>query len=319
MIRNRPEFHALDLAVLFCGATPVSIYNSSAPEQIEYLVNDCKAKVAIVEDSGFLERFLKVRAALPDARTDRADRTVGARRRRHRPVLGPRRIRTGRSRRRSGDRHARRPRHDHLHVGHDRPAEGRDAQPQQRALDARVGRPDHARPDLRSPTSPASGTCRTCRWRTSWSDCSGTTTSSTSPRSIACCPGDVADGRRSPATCTRTCSSACHGCGRSSTPASTARSPPIAEKKQAFDEAIDAALPIMEKMTRGTATDEETGDLGLPRRGRVQGRPRADRPRPRPRSPSPVPRRSRPRSWPGSGRSGCRSPRDTACPRRWRC
>ncbi len=64
MLRNRPEFHALDLAVLFLGATPVSIYNSSAPEQIEYLVNDCKAKVAVVEDSGFLERFLKVRASL---------------------------------------------------------------------------------------------------------------------------------------------------------------------------------------------------------------------------------------------------------------
>ena len=31
MLRNRPEFHALDLAVLFLGATPVSIYNSSAP------------------------------------------------------------------------------------------------------------------------------------------------------------------------------------------------------------------------------------------------------------------------------------------------
>ena len=65
MMRNRPEFHAIDLAVLFCGATPVSIYNSSAPEQIEYLVNDCKAKVAIIEDSGFLERFLKVRAEMP--------------------------------------------------------------------------------------------------------------------------------------------------------------------------------------------------------------------------------------------------------------
>ena len=65
MLRNRPEFHALDLAVLFLGATPVSIYNSSAPEQIEYLVNDCKAKVAVVEDDGFLERFLKVRESLP--------------------------------------------------------------------------------------------------------------------------------------------------------------------------------------------------------------------------------------------------------------
>ena len=69
MIRNRAEFHPLDLAMMFCGATPVSIYNSSAPEQIEYLVNDCGAKVAIVEDSGFLERFLKVRdvAARPSS------------------------------------------------------------------------------------------------------------------------------------------------------------------------------------------------------------------------------------------------------------
>ncbi|MGE5211767.1 MAG: AMP-dependent synthetase/ligase, partial [Acidobacteriota bacterium] len=65
MLRNRPEFHALDLAVLFLGATPVSIYNSSAPEQIDYLVNDCGAKVAVVEDDGFLERFLKVRESLP--------------------------------------------------------------------------------------------------------------------------------------------------------------------------------------------------------------------------------------------------------------
>jgi long-chain acyl-CoA synthetase len=64
MMRNRPEFHALDLAVLFLGATPVSIYNSSAPEQIDYLINDCKAKVAVVEDDVFLERFVKVRDAL---------------------------------------------------------------------------------------------------------------------------------------------------------------------------------------------------------------------------------------------------------------
>jgi long-chain acyl-CoA synthetase len=65
MLRNRAEFHPLDLAVLFRGATPVSIYNSSAPEQIEYLVNDCGAKMAIVEDAGFLERFMKVRSETP--------------------------------------------------------------------------------------------------------------------------------------------------------------------------------------------------------------------------------------------------------------
>lgn len=65
MIRNRQEFHAIDLAVLFCGATPVSIYNSSAPDQIQYLINDCGAKVAILEDDGFLQRFESVREKLP--------------------------------------------------------------------------------------------------------------------------------------------------------------------------------------------------------------------------------------------------------------
>ncbi len=64
MIRNRAEFHAIDLAVLMCGATPVSIYNSSAPDQIDYLINHCGAKVAVVEDDGFLARFDAVRDRL---------------------------------------------------------------------------------------------------------------------------------------------------------------------------------------------------------------------------------------------------------------
>jgi long-chain acyl-CoA synthetase len=65
MIRNRQEFHALDMAILFCGATPVSIYNSSAPDQIQYLINDCGAKVAILEDADFLARFDAVREKIP--------------------------------------------------------------------------------------------------------------------------------------------------------------------------------------------------------------------------------------------------------------
>ena len=65
MIRNRQEFHALDLAILFCGATPVSIYNSSAPDQIQYLINDCGATVAILEDDAFLQRFQAVRDKIP--------------------------------------------------------------------------------------------------------------------------------------------------------------------------------------------------------------------------------------------------------------
>jgi long-chain acyl-CoA synthetase len=64
MLRNIPEFHILDLATYFCGATPVSIYNSSSPEQVEYLVNHSEAVAGIVEDIGYLERFLKVRSDL---------------------------------------------------------------------------------------------------------------------------------------------------------------------------------------------------------------------------------------------------------------
>ena len=64
MMRNIPEFHILDMAAYFCGATPVSIYNSSSPEQVEYLVNHSEAVAGIVEDIGFLERFLKVRPEL---------------------------------------------------------------------------------------------------------------------------------------------------------------------------------------------------------------------------------------------------------------
>jgi long-chain acyl-CoA synthetase len=64
MMRNVPEFHVLDVATSFCGATPVSIYNSSSPEQVEYLVNHSEAVAGIVEDIGYLERFLKVRSEL---------------------------------------------------------------------------------------------------------------------------------------------------------------------------------------------------------------------------------------------------------------
>jgi long-chain acyl-CoA synthetase len=66
MMRNRPEFYPADMGALLAGATPISIYNSSSPEQIEYLASHSEATVAIVGDLGMLERFLKVRSELPD-------------------------------------------------------------------------------------------------------------------------------------------------------------------------------------------------------------------------------------------------------------
>ncbi len=65
LMRNCPEFHIYDMAGLLCGATVFSIYNSSSPDQIEYLINHSEASVAVVEDVGFLERILKVRSEVP--------------------------------------------------------------------------------------------------------------------------------------------------------------------------------------------------------------------------------------------------------------
>jgi long-chain acyl-CoA synthetase len=65
MMRNRPDFHWFDAAAQFLRATPVSIYNSSSPEEVEYLAGHAEARVAIVEDAGFLDRVLKVRKELP--------------------------------------------------------------------------------------------------------------------------------------------------------------------------------------------------------------------------------------------------------------
>jgi long-chain acyl-CoA synthetase len=49
MLANRPEFHIADLAVMTLGATPFSIYQTSAAEQVAYVIGDAGAKVAIAE------------------------------------------------------------------------------------------------------------------------------------------------------------------------------------------------------------------------------------------------------------------------------
>jgi long-chain acyl-CoA synthetase len=49
MLGNRPEFHIADLAALTLGATPFSIYATSAPEQVAYVLADARPRVAIVE------------------------------------------------------------------------------------------------------------------------------------------------------------------------------------------------------------------------------------------------------------------------------
>lgn len=66
MAKNRPEHLIADMAALHARAIPVSFYNTFAPEQIRYIAAHCGAKVAILEDPEFLQRWEKVRPELPD-------------------------------------------------------------------------------------------------------------------------------------------------------------------------------------------------------------------------------------------------------------
>src|SRR4051794_40539439 len=49
MLGNSPEFHVADLAAMTLGATPFSIYLTSSPEQVAYVIRDAGARVAIVQ------------------------------------------------------------------------------------------------------------------------------------------------------------------------------------------------------------------------------------------------------------------------------
>jgi long-chain acyl-CoA synthetase len=66
MMANRPEHVLCDVGTLLAGATPVSVYNTLAPEQIQYIADNCDARIAIVEDAAFLERWTAVTDELPN-------------------------------------------------------------------------------------------------------------------------------------------------------------------------------------------------------------------------------------------------------------
>ena len=56
MLTNRPEFHLFDTAVLHAGATPFSIYNTLAPEQIAHLFGNAGNRVVVCEKQ-FLDQI----------------------------------------------------------------------------------------------------------------------------------------------------------------------------------------------------------------------------------------------------------------------
>jgi long-chain acyl-CoA synthetase len=68
MARNVPEHVIADLGIVHAGGAAVSVYNTLAPEQVEYLANHSEATVAFVEDEAFLAKFLQIRASTPKLR-----------------------------------------------------------------------------------------------------------------------------------------------------------------------------------------------------------------------------------------------------------
>ncbi len=60
MLVNRPALHLTDCGAMHLGATCFSVYNTSSPEQVEYVVADAGNRV-IVTEQAFLETVLEVR------------------------------------------------------------------------------------------------------------------------------------------------------------------------------------------------------------------------------------------------------------------
>ena len=60
MLVNRPALHLTDAAAMHLGATCFSVYNTSSPEQVEYVVRDAENQV-IVTEQAFLETVLAAR------------------------------------------------------------------------------------------------------------------------------------------------------------------------------------------------------------------------------------------------------------------
>jgi long-chain acyl-CoA synthetase len=68
MARNSPEHVIADLGLVHAGGAAISVYNTLAPEQIEYVANHSEASVAFIEDAGYLEKFLAIRSSTPKLR-----------------------------------------------------------------------------------------------------------------------------------------------------------------------------------------------------------------------------------------------------------
>jgi long-chain acyl-CoA synthetase len=68
MAGNRPEHVISDYAAIHSGATAVTIYSTLTAPQVQYIADNCKATVAILENLEFMKRWEEIRSELPNLR-----------------------------------------------------------------------------------------------------------------------------------------------------------------------------------------------------------------------------------------------------------
>jgi len=62
---NRPEWNILDIGMLQIGIVNVPIYPTLSPSELQYILNDCEAKLVFVSDDKLLQKIQEIRSQLP--------------------------------------------------------------------------------------------------------------------------------------------------------------------------------------------------------------------------------------------------------------
>ena len=62
---NRPQWLYAQMATQLLGGISVGIYQESLPDQIEFYLNDCKARIVIVEDQEQVDKLLEIEDRIP--------------------------------------------------------------------------------------------------------------------------------------------------------------------------------------------------------------------------------------------------------------
>jgi long-chain acyl-CoA synthetase len=68
MAGNLPEHVIADYATIHAGATAVTLYSTLAANEIQYIADNCKVTVAILEDLTYMKRWEEIRTELPNLR-----------------------------------------------------------------------------------------------------------------------------------------------------------------------------------------------------------------------------------------------------------